>query len=112
MTVRARAAAAVLAAALAAAGAACGGGSSGSAEGSDTVRASFYVYFAREQDADDGAAELRQNGYSTDIRPDENIEWLVIAKRELPRQQLEAREGEVRYIAYRHDGDYDGRDLG
>jgi hypothetical protein len=97
----------VVTAALAAGGAACGG-----AAGDDTVSASFYVYFTREKDANEGAAELRENGYSTEIRADQNIEWLVIAKRELPRAQVEAREGEVRYIAYRHDGDYDGRDLG
>ena len=110
MTVRTRAAAAVLAAALAATVAGCG--SSGSSTGNaDSVKASFYVYFAREKDANEGAAELRDNGYSTEIRPDQKIEWLVIAKRELPREQLEAREGEVRFIAYRHDGDYDGRDL-
>jgi hypothetical protein len=110
VTVHTRAAAVVVTAALAAGAAACGGG--GGAPGDDSVSASFYVYFTREQDANEGAAELRQNGYSTEIRADENIEWLVIAKRELPRVQVESREGEVRYIAYRHDGDYDGKDLG
>jgi hypothetical protein len=99
----------VVTAALAAGGAACGGGG---AAGDDTVSASFYVYFTREKDANEGAAELRGNGYSTEIRADQNIEWLVIAERELPREQVESREGEVRYIAYRHDGDYDGKDLG
>ena len=100
-----------LAAVLAAGAAACGGGG-GAAAGDDTVSASFYVYFTRERDANEGAAELRENGYSTEIRADEDIEWLVIAKRELPRAQVDSREGEVRYIAYRHDGDYDGKDLG
>jgi hypothetical protein len=108
--VRTRAAAVVLAAVLAAGAAACGGG--GGSAGDDTVDASFYVYFTREKDANEGAAELRDNGYSTEIRADQDIEWLVIAKRELPREQVDSREGEVRYIAYRHDGDYDGKDLG
>jgi hypothetical protein len=102
---------AVLAAVLALGSAACGGGSGSSGDG-DTVTASFYVYFARAKDANEGAAELRDNGYSTEIRDDQDVEWLVIAKRDLPREQLDAREGEVRYIAYRYDGDYDGRDLG
>jgi hypothetical protein len=97
-------------AALAVGAAACGSG--GSSGNGDTVGASFYVYFTREKDANEGAAELRGNGYSTEIRADQNIEWLVIAERELPREQVESREGEVRYIAYRHDGDYDGKDLG
>jgi hypothetical protein len=110
VTARARAAAVALVAALAAGAAACGSG--GSSGNGDTVEASFYVYFTREKDANEGAEELRENGYSTEIRADQKIEWLVIAKRELPRAQVESREGEVRYIAYRHEGDYDGRDLG
>jgi hypothetical protein len=103
--------AAVLAVAAALAGAAvgCGGGASA---GTGEVDASFYVYFARAKDAREAAAELRESGYSTEIRPDENVEWLVIASRKVEREELEAREGEMRYIAYRHDGDYDGSELG
>ena len=103
VNVRAGAAIVALAAALAAGGTACG---DGSAEG----RTSFYVYFSRVKDANEAAAELRENGYSTEIRADQKIEWLVIASRKLERDDLDAREGEVRFIAYRHDGDYDGSD--
>ena len=98
-----------VAAALAGAAAGCGGGDSA---GNGEVDASFYVYFARAKDAREASAELRENGYSTEIRPDEDVEWLVIAKRKLEREELDAREGEMRYIAYRHDGDYDGSELG
>jgi hypothetical protein len=107
VNLRAGAAVVALAAALAAGGTACGGGGDGSAG-----RTSFYVYFSRVKDANEAAAELRENGYSTEIRADEKIEWLVIASRKLDRDELDAREGEVRFIAYRHDGDYDGSDVG
>jgi hypothetical protein len=107
VNVRAGGAVVALAAALAVGGTACGGGGEGSAG-----RTSFYVYFSRAKDANEAAAELRHNGYSTEIRADQKIEWLVIASRKLERDELDAREGEVRFIAYRHDGDYDGSDLG
>jgi regulator of ribonuclease activity B len=111
VTVRGGAAVVAIAAALAAGAAACGGGGDGSA-GNDAVKASFYAYFARAKDANEAADELRENGYSTEIRADGKIEWLVIATRKLERRELDAREGELRYIAYRHDGDYDGTDVG
>jgi hypothetical protein len=108
VNVRAGAAVVALAAALAAGGTACGGGGDGSAGG----RTSFYVYFSGVKDANEAAAELRENGYSTEVRADEKVEWLVIASRTLERDEFDAREGEVRFIAYRHDGDYDGSDVG
>jgi regulator of ribonuclease activity B len=110
VTTRAGAAVVATAVALAAGAAACGGGSDGSA-GDGAVKASFYAYFSRPKDADEAAAELRENGYSTEIRAEQKVEWLVIASRKLERGEVDAREGEVRFIAYRHDGDYDGSQL-
>ncbi len=87
----------------------CGGGDSEQTAG--PVKASYYVYFFRRADAREAAAELRVEGFKTELREDEGIEWLVIATREVPRAELRIAESQMRYVAYRFQGDYDGSDV-
>ncbi len=98
--------AAVLAAGLLAG---CGGGDDA---GSPRVHADFYMYFQREHDARGAAGELRRKGYETELRSDEDVEWLVIATGDVPKGQMEATEGAMRLLAYEFNGDYDGADVG
>lgn len=91
---------------------ACGGGDDGDADlAAGHVRASFYVYFTSRADAREAIAELRDDGFSTEMRVDEGVEWLVIASRHVPREELEDLEAEMRYVAWQFEGDYDGSDI-
>ncbi|MDQ3992461.1 MAG: ribonuclease E inhibitor RraB [Actinomycetota bacterium] len=90
----------------------CGGdGNDGGGAQAERVQAAYYVYFARRSDALEAAKELRGDGFETEIREDAGVEWLVIASAELPREQLDAAEGQMRYVAYQFQGDYDGSDI-
>ena len=91
----------------------CGGGDedgSGGA-GAEQIRAAYYVYFARKTDAVDASKELRDAGFATEIREDQGVEWLVIASTDIPRDELDAAEGQMRYVAYQFQGDYDGSEI-
>ena len=90
------------------------GGENGDADGgasADQVRAAYYVYFARRTDAVGASKELREVGFATEIREDEGVEWLVIASADVPREDLDAAEGQMRYVAYQFQGDYDGSEI-
>ena len=69
----------------------------------------FFLFFGDEKSAHAAAAELKPLGYSVSARHVSSSDrWLVLAERQMAPSGAAALEGELREIATRHHGDYDG----
>ena len=73
----------------------------------------FYLYFGDQAAAESAAKSLEAKAYATDVGPNEDGEWEVMASKntKITAANLDAMEREMERVAKAEKGEYDGLEI-